>query len=141
MSARSTITANDGETTPVAHVFPPAGYSSPGVNLFVNRNTTVPAASETIHLSVKRSNAEPGAYSTPGLKVAMNATELRVRYPSTYTDGVSGLELVDFVDEIIVTARYHPRSSDQHRKNLHTIMRNCFNSTMVLNAFLGDDVY
>lgn len=141
MPARLNISLNDGESTPVAHVFVPDGDVSPGHARFVNANASVPAASEYFFALVQRSTAKAEDYSTPGKKVAPSKVMFRLLYPSTYTDAVSGLTLVDFIDEHIFTSLCHPRSSTQRRKNGRVLMANCLNGTVtgqqVHDSFAG----
>lgn len=124
MPARANLSLNDGESTPVTHVFVPDGDVAPGHARFINANASVPAASEYLFALVQRSSAKGEDYSTPGKKVAPNKVMFRILYPSTYTDAVSGLTLVDFVDEHIYTSLCHPRSSVQRRENGRVMMVN-----------------
>jgi hypothetical protein len=117
MPARGNISLNDGESTPVAHTFVPDGDVSPNHARFINVNVSVPAASEFTFVNVQRSTARAEDYSTPGKKVAPNRVMFRLLYPSTYVEAVSGLTLVDFVDEYIWQSLCHPRSSVQRREN------------------------
>lgn len=120
MVARANIALDDGESSPVTHTFTPDGETPTNSNeaSYVNRNTSVPAASERLLIEVKASSALPEDFSTPGKKVSPRSVKVRVKYPATYTDAVSGLTLVDFVDEAIIDYKIHPRSSEQRAKNL-----------------------
>lgn len=122
MSARANITMADGETSPVTHTFTPDGDIAEGVARYVNRNTTTPAASETFTLSIRDSTSSPEDFSTPGKKVSPRKVEFRLRQPLTYVDAVSGLTLVDFVNEAIVTLNLHPRTSSQQAKNVRKMI-------------------
>lgn len=124
MTARANIAQNDGEGTPVTHTFVPDGDIAEGVARWVNRNASVPAASEKITLMVKDSPSQPEEYSTPGKKVSPRVTEYRLRMPVTYVDGVSGLTLIDYTNEVIVRFNLHPRTSEQAAKNLRTLTLN-----------------
>lgn len=124
MPARGNIALSDGEATPIVHTFVPDGDVGVGHARFVNANVTVPAASEFVFVEVKRSNAKPEDYSTPGRKVQPSIVKTRILYPATYTDAVSGLTLVDFVDESETKNMYHPRSSTQRRENMRYLNAN-----------------
>jgi len=124
MPARATLAINDGETTPVSHSFVPDGDVANGHARFINFNASVPAASEYLFCNVQRSPAKSQDYSTPGKKVAPNSVAIRLLYPATYVEAVSGLTLVDFVDEHIYRSLCHPRSSQQRRKNGRTLVQN-----------------
>lgn len=124
MPARGNIATNDGESTPVTHTFVPDGDVAPGHSRFVNVNASVPAASEFLFVGVQRSSAKAEDYSRPGKKVAPSKGWVRILYPSTFVEAVSGLTLVDFIDEHLYQSFVHPRSSTQRRKNGRIMMYN-----------------
>jgi len=130
MPARGNITLTDGETSPGSHVFVPDGDVSPNHARFINVNASVPAASEYAFVNVQRSSAKAEDYSTPGKKVAPNRFSIRLLYPSTYVEAVSGLTLIDFIDEHIYQSLCHPRSSVQRRENGRIMMGVAVNSTV-----------
>lgn len=121
MGAFANLSANDGEASPVAHVFVPQGYDSQGIARWVNRNASVPAASELFSVLRKDSPADPGDYSIPGKRVAPRRVEQKLKYPITYTDSVTGLVLVDYVNEKHVTYLIHPRATELQVKNLRFV--------------------
>jgi hypothetical protein len=121
MVARANIAVADGETSPVTHTFTPNGDVN-GVLEFRNLNATTPAASETITLNVAKSNSPTSEFSIPGKKVGPRKIELRLKMPSTYTDAVSGLTLVDFVNEGIVQFLLHPRTTEQQAENIRKML-------------------
>lgn len=135
MVARANIAVADGEGTPVTHTFVPDGDIAVDVARFINRNASVPAASEVLTLSPRMSSSSVEDYSVPGKKVNPQVTELRLKYPATYVDGVSGLTLVDFVDEGIITTRRHPRSSEQRGENLRVMLSNALLQAVVTPSF------
>lgn len=109
MTARANIAVADGEAAPVTHTFTPNGDNAAnGVMSFRNLNATVPLASEVITISMKDSSSPASDAATPGKKVSPNVFELRLRYPATYVDATSGLTLVDFIDEAILTINRPP---------------------------------
>lgn len=125
MTVRANLTIADGETSPVNHVFSPDGdVLSTGEVAFLNRNASVPAASEVVLASVRKSAAQPEDYSVPGKKVLPRVVQFRLKYPATYVDASSGLTLVDFVDEVTIKFMIHPRSSEQRGKNLRLMTAN-----------------
>jgi hypothetical protein len=124
MPARANISVNDGEGTPVAHVFVPDGDVTDQVARYSNRNTSVPAASEILTIGVRKSSASASDVQTPGRTVSPNVCELKIKYPATFTDSGTGLTLVDYIDEMITSFKRHPRSSDQRGKNLRTMTAN-----------------
>lgn len=123
MPARANVTLADGESTPVDHIFTPDGDVAPDVARFINRNASVPAASEVFTVSPKASSASVADLSEPGKKVAPRVTEFRLRMPVTYVDGVSGLTLIDYVNEAIFSFKVHPRASEQQVENLRVMAR------------------
>lgn len=129
MVARANVAVADGEGSPVTHTFTPNGDVANGVLKYRNFNSTVPAASETLTILVVDSSALPADFSIPGKKVSPRKVEMRVRYPATYDDETTGLTLVDFVDEAIVTFLIHPRSSEQRAENIRTMVSNLLTQT------------
>lgn len=124
MVARANMAMADGETSPVTHTFTPNGDVANGVLKYRNLNASVPAASETVTLQVTDSSASPQDFSVPGKKVSPRKVEFRIKLPVTYVDGVSGLTLVDFVNEGIVQFLIHPRSTEQQAENLRVLSAN-----------------
>jgi hypothetical protein len=124
MVARANIAVADGESSPATHTFTPNGDGANGVFAFRNLNATTPAASETITMSQKDSASPVADVQTPAKKVSPNVTEFRLRYPATYVDAVSGLTLVDYTDEAIVTFNRHPRSTEQRGENIRKMVSN-----------------
>lgn len=145
MAARASIAVQDGETTPVTHTFTPNGFDAKGVNFWRNLNSSVPSASETISMLVQDSPSAPSDISIPGKKVAPRKVECRLKDPATYVDGVSGLTLVDYINEGIVTFLFHPRSPQQSNKNLRVMLQQLITNTngnQVLYAIeQGEAVY
>lgn len=127
MTVRTTISIADGETSPVTHAFVPDGNVSPTDPrvVFVNRNVTVPGASEKLFATVKRSPAVAADLGIPGKAVQGRSASFRIEYPQTYVDtGGTGLTLLDFVDSVDVKFNIHPRSSEQRAKNLRCLLSN-----------------
>lgn len=123
MTARANISVDDGMPTPVSHQFTPDGDTKSGNEaVYVNFNSSVPAASERIFISVLPSPAAAEDFSVPGRAVQPRRVKLRIRYPATYTDAVSGLTLVDYVDEVVAEFKIHPRSSEQRAENLRQML-------------------
>lgn len=129
MAARNTIAINDGETTPVAHTFTPNGPDKPvnGVLIWRNWNSTIPAATETLTLWVKDTLAKIADFMTFGKKVEPSVTEIRLRQPVMFTDTSTGLVQLDYVNEAILRFNFHPRATEQQRKNLRMLSVNALN--------------
>lgn len=121
MPARGNVVLTDAETTPVDHTFTPQKDIGNDVVQWRNLNATVPAASELFTCRVRDSSATGEDISTPGKKVSPRSVEMRLNYPSTFTDPNS-LELVDFTDVAIVQFLVHPRSTQQRCKNLKAMI-------------------
>jgi len=135
MVARANMAMADGETSPVTHTFTPNGDVANGVLKYRNLNASVPAASETLTILVADTTSQPQDYSVPGKKVSPRKVEVRLKLPVTYVDSVSGLTLVDFVNEGIVQFLIHPRSTEQQAENLRVLTANSLtaaNSNQVL---------
>lgn len=139
MVARANVAIADGEGSPVTHTFTPNGDLAAEVMRYRNLNASVPAASEILTLSVKDSSSTPADISTPGKKISPRTFEARLRYPATYVDGVSGLTLVDFVDEAIITCLLHPRTSEQRAKNMRLMLINLLTQTNGNQVLYGID--
>lgn len=129
MPARGSFTLADGESTPVNHVFQPDGDLEPNHGRYVNFNAAMPAASEYLFLHGKRSAARPEEYSVPGKKVPPRKVLARLLQPVTYVDSVSGLTLVDYVNEYRTESLIHPRTPSQTSKNGRTILRALTNTS------------
>lgn len=122
MSARANLALADGEGTPVTHTFTPNGDAANGVMRYRNLNATTPAASETATILVKDSSASTSDFSQPGKKVSPRTVEMRLRMPATYVDAVSGLTLVDYVNEGVCTFLLHPRTTEQQAENIRVML-------------------
>lgn len=134
MVARANVALADGETSPVTHTFTPNGDAANGILRYKNLNTSVPAASESLTISVRDSASTPADISTPGKKVSPRVVEMRLKDPVTYVDGVSGLTLIDFVNEAVITFMIHPRCSEQEAENIRKMcvdLLNVANSNQV----------
>lgn len=137
MVARANVAVADGESSPVTHTFTPNGDVSNGVMRYRNFNASAPAASETMTIQVSDSSSSPADFSVPGKKVSPRKVEIRLRQPVTYVDAVSGLTLVDYVNEAIVQILAHPRSPEQTNENLRKMISDALlatNSNQILYA-------
>lgn len=142
MGAFANIAATDAEATPVTHTFTPNGLANGGVANWINRNAAVPSASELVELIVKPSPANPADYQVPGRLVAPRKATLTLKYPITYTDAVSGLTLVDFINLQTRSGFYHPRSTEQQCKNARTVIGGLAALTAIASAFdIGEPIY
>lgn len=121
MAARANIAVTDGAGSPATHTFTPNGGLANGVLMYRNLDASVPAASEGVSLMVKDSSSPVGDVSQPGKKVSPRTVEIRLRDPVTYVDAVSGLTLVDFVNEVVLTFLIHPRASEQAGEDLRVM--------------------
>lgn len=128
MVARANIALDDGESSPVTHTFTPDGENAndPNEKIYVNRNASVPAASEILYIKVKGSASPTEEYTVPGKKVSPRSVQVRIKDPVTYVDSVSGLTLVDYVNEAIFDIKLHPRTSEQEAKNLMFMVKDLF---------------
>lgn len=129
MSARANVAVADGEASPVTHTFTPNGDLANGVIRYRNLNATTPAASESLTIQVKDSPASTADFSQPGKKVSPRTVEMRLRMPSTYVDAVSGLTLVDYVNEAVCTMLLHPRTTEQQAENIRKMTSALFTET------------
>jgi hypothetical protein len=121
MSARANIAIADGEASPVTHTFTPDGDLSEGVARYINFDDS-PVLSETLTISVRDSNSSGQDYSIPGKKVSPRKVEMRLKMPISYVDSVSGLTLLDFTNEAVLTFNLHPRTSEQQAENLRKMV-------------------
>lgn len=122
MSARANIAIVDGESTPVTHTFVPDGTLENGVARWINFDSS-PSLSEILTVLVKDSASSGEDYSTPGKKVSPRKVEIRLKDPVTYTDAVSGLTLLDFPNEAVITFNLHPRTTVQQAENLRLMVK------------------
>lgn len=139
MVARANMAMADGETSPVTHTFTPNGDVANGVMRYRNLNASVPAASESLTLQVSDSTSPYQDFSVPGKKVSPRKFELRLKLPVSYVDSVSGLTLVDFVNEAIVQFLIHPRATEQQAENLRVLTANALTQTNGNQVLYGVD--
>lgn len=135
MPARGSIVISDGEAIPVTHTFLPDGDVTQGHARYINRNASAPAASEFLFIRVAKGNSKLAVIQQPGAPAAPDVVELKLKYPATYVDAVSGLTLVDFIDECTVKRMTHPRSTVQRRTNLRTLIRGALAASQVVSAW------
>lgn len=142
MSAFASLTIDDGEAAPVTHTFTPDGLDAKGVAWWINRNASVPSASELVSMFVRKSPASVEDYQVPGKKVAPRRVDLRLKDPVTYTDTVTSLTLVDYVNEMTQSFLIHPRTSQQNAENLRVLSSNLLLEQNVVDAVdLGQPVW
>lgn len=129
MSARTTITTDDGETTPVTHTFQPFGDVTTNANVlqYRNFNAAAPIASELLTLFVRSSGSTPNDIMTYGKKVDPRVFEMRLKVPLTFVDTSTGLTNADYVNEAILRFNLHPRSTEQTAKNMRKMIYNLLN--------------
>jgi hypothetical protein len=132
MPARTTISPNDGESTPVAHTFVPHGDVSNGVAAFRNLNATNVAASEMLTIGTRESLAKPEDYQVPGKVVSPRKWQMKATLPKTFVDSVSGLTLVSRANTMKVESLIHPMSTQQECKNLRFIVGNMLLGTTMV---------
>jgi len=107
MAARTTVTVNDRETTPVAHNFVPAGDNESGLAIF-REPGVVFAADSILSLGLRglKGNGRLRPYA-------------RLYLPIYQTETVNGIASQKFVDSCIVeiSASYGRTTTLQQRKN------------------------
>lgn len=124
MPSVSSISVNDGETTPVTHVFVLAGFNPSNsreaeyVNLPADGN---PGNAERLRIAVKDTPASPDQYGQPGVKVAPRTVSVRLHDPKVFTDSTTGINRVDYPVEVFIDFKVHPRATVQEVKNLRTL--------------------
>lgn len=125
MPARSNIAIADGAPTPLTHTFVPDGDIGPGHARFkYDAVAGVPTAAEFLTVRVTKSTSPAALIQQVAASVNPDVHETRLKYPSTYIDGMSSLTFVDFVDEVQLKRMCHPRSSIQRRKNMRIMISN-----------------
>lgn len=132
MPQATTITVNDREATPVAHVFTPAGENTEGSWVFVNKSVEYPAGREKI--TVRLSTATRAKVRIV-LGIPVMATEV--------INGVSTPKQVRFA-EGVVELRFDTLSTTQERKNMVGLLANLLASGQAtMNTVLTDleDLY
>lgn len=121
MPAISTITINDGATTPLAHNFAPVNAAG-GLGSFKERVGANPDAYPSLSLLVKEPTKAQSVYTV----------EEKIRVPVTAV--VDGVTRVVRYNESIVTYKLHRESSEQERKDLRALTANAQNHTSMVQA-------
>ena len=118
MPAIASLTINDGQTTPVAHVFAPVTTDGE-LAKWADRSPTIPAGYKTLSIDVSPPTGSRTVYKhTTGLMdptvATVNAVDTVVRYNSAQ-----------------VVLNFHPESTLQERKNLQAYVINAMNNASV----------
>lgn len=125
MPAISTITINDGESTPVAHVFDPVTTNG-SKSRWANRAAGLLNASEILEIEVVQGKSPTAAYRMIG----------SLTRPILGT--VEGVEQIVRQEKMDFTLNFAPSSTAQDRKNDVALLKNLFSdasfSTAAQNA-------
>lgn len=128
MTAIADITINDGESTPVAHVFTP-DFASKGLAAWRNRSGGVPVGFEELAIS------DNGLTS----KSDVDRVAVKLKLPVTAVNADTG------IDELMYTLEFHgtyivPKlSTTQQRDNLHTLAVAAASNAFVQGAVVNRD--
>ncbi len=109
MPAIGSISVNDAESTPVAHVFAPVTTDG-ALARFANRNSTVPVGYETMSIEMRAPVGASGAY------------RLFIKGADPTTALVDGVEKVVKTNSFDFTVNFAPLSTPQERLNLMKIL-------------------
>lgn len=126
MPSASTITANDREVAPVAHVFTYAGEDANGVDSFVNNSSDLIAGRERLTVSVRQSAGK-------------HRIKLVLTDPVTVTETVNGVSLpkVARTAYVDLSITFDELSTLQERKNAIGMFYNMLSSSQTaLDAVL-----
>jgi len=121
MPAIGNVSINDGESTPVAHVFTPVNTEG-GKALLENRNTTVAAGSETLTVEVRRI---PGSTTS-------DQVHLELTLPSVAT--VNGVAQVVRSQKAKLSFYVSKQGSQQERKNQRVLLANALQNASIAAA-------
>lgn len=119
MPSQSSFSINDGNATPVAHVFTPNGVTAKArevIAVWFNRAaSTLAAGAETLS-SFVRPKEPDGSYKA----------RFEILVPVTQT--VSGIAVVTHTNRAMVTVSLAGASSAQDAKNMRALLANAFAS-------------
>ena len=126
MPSASTITINDRETTPVAHVFTYGGEDANGVNVFVNNTSDLIAGRERLTVSTRQSAGK-------------HRVKIVLTDPVTATETVNGVSVprVTRTAYADLSLTFDELSTLQERKNVIGMLENMLKTTQTaLDAVL-----
>lgn len=127
MPELASISVNDAETVPVAHVYEPSGKSGRVSNLR-NNDSATPAGAETLQLE----------YIEPGSATAAHRIILRGKFPVEAT--VDGQDKVVRTSSFEVTINESQLSTLQERKNHAKIISGLLQNAVVLGMIEGPEM-
>lgn len=128
MPQNTSITVNDGATTPVAHVYMPTRIDSNNVATFQERTSGVPIGYPTLTWSLRAATA-----SSPTYKLIGKITQPKV-VTTTDTSGKSVVS-VDYVNLGSIELVTSQKATAQERKDLRVLMSNLLmNANIVVSA-------
>lgn len=131
------ITINDGETTPVAHVFDRAREGVDSVE-YLNTASGIPVAYERLAFNLKRPTGQapnPGRFYTARLRLEMPVLEA-VPSGATNVQGYAPADARAYLNTMEVILRVHQRSSEQERTNLRAMIGNAILTDVQVAAYL-----
>jgi len=127
MATQATITINDGESTPVAHDFDPAGVLD-GVAVYEDRVGGIPVGYPKLTLSVRRPTKGSRAY-----KVTLKITNPTLEQASSGGTFVPPPTLA-FNDLAVVEFMFPERGVPQGRANMLAYVVNALQDAAVVSA-------
>lgn len=130
------ITVNDGESTPVAHVFDVARLSADAAE-FLNSAGGVPRAYERLVFGLKRPNLNaqnPGSYYTASMRLEQPVLEA-IPTDAVNAQGYAPAQKTAYVNSCKFEARFHHRSLAQERVNARTMIKNLLVQADVVSFF------
>lgn len=130
MTAVAQISVNDGETSPVAHAFDPAGILLDTAN-YENRISGILVGYELLSIRVVRTK-NPNGYSRVVLKYVLPTLETTAGNTGS---GIQAAPMVAFNDFVDITYRTHARSITQGRKNARLLSANLLGHAAVVAAW------
>jgi len=120
----SNIVLNDGESTPVAHTFTPAGQNG--------MLTTWHEVNSDLH---QGSNVLTASISDPNKSRVADQVRVKLVLNEVVEDLDTGVFSVDYFSTVDVKATISRKASTQHGKNLRTLIANAVADAVIAKYF------
>jgi hypothetical protein len=137
MPVLAAVTVNDGQATPVAHIFSPLSIDSNGVASFVDRASGIPLGYATFDLSLRSPGPSKPGQSSSGRSYKVTARLFLPTLEQTSASTSSGIQPAPTkaYDHVANLQFIMPeRGTTQERKNLVALIGNLLASAAVKTA-------
>lgn len=127
MGNLANIVLNDGQATPVAHTFEPAGKTDKGVFIFKDKILGIAIAYPTLSVFLRPPTLSSPLYKWMG-KVTVPALEAA---SGANINGFTPASLVAYTNSVTVDMILHQRSTNAERKNIFAFGFNMLGNALI----------